>query len=178
MLRTIGITAIGLLTLLPMSAGAAPSPQLVDPAGDTPVASGDILSAELSVEGRPGREVLTIVATYAGSVTDVVPYTRGLTFKVGGCTFAAVQYSLSAPTPFGESHVGCATGESQERAGTVTANGSTLLFRVRLDGKDLRLGARVTDLAAYTHPGGFISMHTPLTMAGDVAEGRDWVISR
>ena len=178
MRRTIGIATLGLLTLLSTSAGAAPSPQLVDPAGDTPVASADILSAQLSVQGRPGREVLVMEVTYAGSVMDALPYTRGLTFTVGGCTFTATHYSLSNPAPFGQSQVGCATGESQGRTGTISASGSTLVFSVRLDGRDLRLGAVVKELAAYTHPGGAFSLHTPLTAAGDVAEGRNWVISR
>ncbi|HVE63239.1 MAG TPA: hypothetical protein VNB94_05510 [Mycobacteriales bacterium] len=178
MRRTIGVAVLGLLALLPVNADAAPSPQLVDPAGDTPVASGDILSAQLSVLGRPGRESLVIEVKYAGSVTDTLPYTRGLTFTVGGCKFSAVQYSLSNPMPFGQSQVGCATGESEGRTGTMSAAGSVLVFRVRLDGKDLRLGAQVTKLAAYTHPGGLFSLHTPLTAAGDVAEGREWVISR
>lgn len=178
MRRTIGIAALGLLAVLPANAGAAPSPQLTDPAGDTPIASGDILSALLTVQGRPGRESLVMEVTYAGSVMDTVPYSRGLTFTVGGCTFWATYYSLSNPAPFGQSQAGCTTGQSQGHSGTVSAAGSSLVFRVRLDGKDLRMGAEVTDLTAYTHPGGLFSMYTPLTDAGDVAKGRNWVISR
>lgn len=178
MRRTLAAATLALVAVLSSSAGAAPSPQLTDPAGDTPVPSGDILSAQLSVQGRPGRESLVIEVKYAGSVTDLTPYTRGLTFTVGECTFSAVHYTLSNPAPFGQSEVGCASGASQGHMGTISATGSTLLFRVTLDGRDLRLGARVTKLAAYTHPGGAFSMHTPLTAAGDVAEGRNWVISR
>ncbi len=104
-------------------------------------------------------------------------HTRGLTFTVAGCKFSATQYSLGTG-PVQKSEVGCATGESQGHTGTMSAAGSSLLFRVRLDGKDLRMGAQVTELAAYTHPGGLFSLHTPLTAAGDVAEGREWVINR
>ena len=177
MRRTIAIATLGLLGLLPMHAGAAPSPQLVDPAGDTPVASADILSAQLFVDGRPGRELLVIDVKYAGPVTDGLPYTRGLTFRVGGCRFTATQYS-HATGPVPRSDVRCATGASQGHTGSMRADGSSLIFRISLDGKDLRLGAKITELAAYTHPGGLFSMHTPLTAAGDVAEGKAWGIKR
>jgi len=175
MRRTVGIVALALLAVLPTGADAAPSPQLTDPAGDTPVASADILRADLTVVGRPGREFLQIAITYAGSLVGAPPYTRGLTFTVGGCKFGAVQFS-HATGPIPEYDVGCATGASAGKNGTMQVAGPTLFFRTRLDGLDLRRGAQITKLAAFTHPGGFFALHTPLTTAGDVAEGRSWVI--
>ena len=175
MRRALALALVAAALLASSSTAAPPSPQLTDATGDAPVASADIVSATLGLVTRHGRAHLQIDVTYADAVISGPPHTRGLTFTVGGCRFAAAHYPLLAAVSRG-SDVGCSTGASAGHTGSMQVNGRVLTFRIALDGKDLRRGARVTDLAAFTHPGGAFALHTPLTTAGDVAEGRDWVL--
>lgn len=173
MRRTTVVAAFAGVALLAPHADAAPKPQVKDAKGDYPVASADIVSATLSTIPKGLKEQLQIDIVFAGPIAGSPPYTRSLSFTVGGCQFAATHFGHGTPA-FNDNGVGCSSGDTTTTAGTMKIKGSTITFLVPMTGA-LKRGGKVTDLAVATAPLG-MAAGTPLDLAGDAASGKDWVI--
>lgn len=147
--------------------GAAAGPQLTDPAGDHPVAAGDILSASFSTVG--GR-TLQIDLVVAAAPSQVTPYSYAVTFETTGCNFKAVYYSHPAgPLGFASSGVGCDDGSSSELpTGDVTVSGATITYRLPL-GRALRRGMTLSRIRAATTASGLLTAAEPTPYVQDTA---------
>lgn len=148
---------------------AAPAPQLTDPAGDHPIAAGDILSATFSTVGRaPGLLQIDLVVGAAPS--PLTPYSYAVTFETPTCNFKAVYYSQPAgPLGVESSGVGCDDGQSSVLPpGDVAVSGTTITYRIPLGRRVLR-GVTLRKLRAATTLSGLVTLAEPTPYVQDTA---------
>ena len=131
------------------SSGAAPKPQITDPAGDVFPAAGagaDVVSALFSAAGAKGKpSKLVVTMTYAGAVNAADNLARVVEFHLPGC--GRVYLEVFRGGTYGDSP--CA--RSFEFASTTA--GRTVRFTLPflvLGAQHLRKGATLTGLRTYT----------------------------
>ncbi|HVE98949.1 MAG TPA: hypothetical protein VNA12_07200 [Mycobacteriales bacterium] len=164
-MRRIAIpAAVALLGLVSQPAGAKP-PLLEDPRGDTPVAVGDIVSADITTILR-GERKLVITMSLAAPPSTSTPYSYYLWFVAGTCRFFAVYFGHPVDA-FQKSAMGCDDGNNNTPydKGNATVSGTSITWTVPLSG-EFKPGAVIRKIRAGTQPGG-MSSNPRLEAAGD-----------
>lgn len=173
--RTALVVAAAAAALAAGTSAAATKPQIVDAAGDYPVASADIVAGTLElVRARTSRLRMTLVLAQAPDPAR--PHTYEMSFVVGDCTYRAAYYGHGAPPDvLGASGAGCTPppGESLPAA-QVEVRGPQIVWTVPVS-PPLRRGAKLTGISAATQLGG-VTSGGPGALVGDTATGTDWVL--
>ena len=144
------------------SAFAKRAPLIEDPAGDYPVAVGDLLTADITTLPA-GKGKLVITIDLASAPTTSTPYSYSVNFNVEECAFRAIFWGHPLEGVFAPNDVGC-SGSSAEGVAKVT--GTKITFTVPLGGA-LKKGAELTEINASTHVSGMA--HPPGSPLGDAA---------
>ena len=151
------LIAIVIAACAAVPAGAAPAPQITDPAGDArvPVTGMDIVSATFSTAGTTakvrGKSVYTptklvVAVTYSGDVTTDPYATHAVVFNAPTCSEIYLQ--VYSGGTYGATGCSSATFEF-----TSAVSGHTLTFTVPFAtiGKQyLKPGTTLTDLVVYS----------------------------
>ena len=147
-----GLLATAVLTA--PGATAAPEPHVKDPAGDHPVAMGDIVTATFStVRGKV--PALRIQLSLAAAPTAPSLYSYTVSFTAGECP-VDVMYHGSGESGTARCVVDGLTIDGPSVPVDVSVSGSTITFRIPLGG-DLRTGVVLTDLAIVTAASGAVA---------------------
>ena len=153
--RTLAVP-LALLVALSGTSSAKTAPLIEDPAGDHPVAAGDILTADI-LTTKKGKGALEITMTVGAPPSTTTPYAYTVMFTADDCDFSATYFGHPLEPAFLDSGVGCteAAGGSKP-AGNVKVSGSTITFLVPLTGA-LKKGVVVTDISAVTMFSGMLN---------------------
>ncbi len=169
MIRRWAAAAAVVGALAASSAHAAPVPVLTDPAGDHPIAAGDLISASFASTATTLQIDLVVNAAPA----QTTPYSYAVTFETPTCNFKAVYYSQPAgPLGVASSGVGCDDGKSSTLpTGDVSASGTTITYRIPLakTGPGLHRGDVLMKIRASTTLSGLVTAAEPTPYIQDTA---------